>query len=776
MSEKYKSFVVAGDFNIDLLKVAEREKYALFLDFFLSLGFLPKITMPTRFAKQSASLLDHIFVKTQGLNSKSGILFTSISDHFAPFTFLQENVTENITPKFVTVTKQDEISIRSFIESISKANLIGKINRELTTDPNITQKTIESEIKYHMDQHLPTKRVRFNKYKHKKSPWITAGILKSMRLRDKLYYKLKTTSPNTAQYQTVKANFDNYSRIINKLIKTAKMDFYDNEFEKYKSDMKKTWSTINSILGRNKKSNQFPNHIFSNGNKIDDKRKIANELNDYFSNIGDKLSTKIPKKSKSFEAYLKNKVLTSFSFNLVNTTDVSKVINELKPKTSTGDDGISTKILKLVSGALVEPITILINQSLTTGIFPSSYKLARVVPLPKKPNNYNTDNFRPISLLSSVSKVIEKCVFIQLYTYFENNKILHDSQYGYREEHSTESACTELVDKLFQQLDDKETPFCIFLDLSKAFDTLNHEILISKLRYYGLNDNAIKWFTSYLCERSQYVEIDGIKSDSQDIKTGVPQGSILGPLLFIIYINDINKVSKAFKSILYADDTSLNTVISFFTQGNTSCLSAKINAEINLIFEWLNSNKLSLNISKTKYMVFRHPQTSLSKIPKLVLSVNDTIIEKVDNFDFLGLVLNEKMSWNSHINKVSRKISSVIGIMSRSRNILDKSILLKIYNSLILSRLHYSILCWGFDTKNVFKLQKKAIRLVCKTKYNSHTDPLFKSLNLLKVDDIFQSKCVSFFYKHENNNLPSYFRNIFNHTNLTHSYNTRNRD
>ena len=159
--------------------------------------------MPTRFAKQSTSLLDHIFVKTQGLNSKSGILFTSISHHLAPFTFLQENVTENITSKFVTVTKQDEISIRSFIESISKSNLIGKINRELTTDPNITQKTIESEIKYHMDQHLPTKRVRFNKYKHKKSPWITAGILKSMRLRDKLYYKLKTSNPNTAQYQTV---------------------------------------------------------------------------------------------------------------------------------------------------------------------------------------------------------------------------------------------------------------------------------------------------------------------------------------------------------------------------------------------------------------------------------------------------------------------------------------------------------------------------------------------------------------------------------------------
>ena len=175
-------------------------------------------------------------------------------------------------------------------------------------------------------------------------------------------------------------------------------------------------------------------------------------------------------------------------------------------------------------------------------------------------------------------------------------------------------------------------------------------------------------------------------------------------------------------------------------------------------------------------MIFRYPQTPLSRIPKLDLNVNNTAIEKVENFDFLGLVLNEKMSWTSHISKVSSKISAVIGIMSRSRNILDKSVLLKIYKSIILPRLHYSILCWGFDTKNIFKIQKKAIRLVCKAKYNSHTDPLFRSLNLLKVNDIFQAKCVSFFYKYENNNLPSYFNNMFKHTTLTHSHNTRNRD
>ena len=276
----------------------------------------------------------------------------------------------------------------------------------------------------------------------------------------------------------------------------------------------------------------------------------------FFSTIGEKLSRNIPKNTKNFENYLKKSILTSFSFRLVITAEVVKIIEEFKPKTSTGDDKISSKILKLASVALAEPIKVMINQSLTTGIFPTRYKLAKVIPLLKKANNYNIDNFRPISLLSSISKVIEKCVFNQIIAYFEENKLLCESQYGYRKEHSTELACLELVDKLHQQLDNNETPFCIFIDLSKAFDTLDHKILISKLRYYGLNENAIQWFYSYLSDRSQYVEIDNIKSDFKNISTGVPQGSILGPLLFIIYINDINTVSKAFRSILYADDTS----------------------------------------------------------------------------------------------------------------------------------------------------------------------------------------------------------------------------
>ena len=630
LSNRYKCAILAGDINLDNLHVNQREKYGFFLNSMLALGYVPKITLPTRFAKYSASLLDQIFVKDNDLDSpstKSGILFSSISDHLAPFTFLQNKIPENKSPKFVTVTKQDKASVNNFVKSLAESKLIEKIDRNVLTDPNITQHIIESEIKIHYDKHFPTERARFNKYKHKKTPWMTSGILTSIKQRDKIYYKLKCCNPNTPEYNATKFNYDSCSKAINKLIKLRKQEYYSHEFDKHKNDIKKTWSTINSVLGRKSKRN-FPNFIYSNDSKIYDKNKIVRELNDYFSTIGENLSAEIPKVNKSFNTYLTKTILTSFSFELVAPSNVSKIMNNLKPKTSTGDDKFNAKIMKLSSAALIEPITILINQSLTTGIFPARYKMAKVMPLIKKPNNFNIVNFRPISLLCAISKVIEKCVFTQVYSYFEKHKLLYESQYGYRKQHSTETACLDLIDKIYQQLDNNQIPFCLFLNLSKAFNTLDHIILIAKLKYYGLDESAITWFQSYLCNRFQYVEVDGIKSEPRRVNTGVPQGSILGPLLFIIYMNDINHASNIFQSILYADDTSLNSTMSIFSNGSHEPLSPKINAEINLIFEWLSANKLSLNVGKTKYMIFRYPQTPLSKIPKLELSVNGVVIKK----------------------------------------------------------------------------------------------------------------------------------------------------
>ena len=772
-----ENIIIAGDFNINLLKLHERQKYAEFLDLMMSHGFLPKITYPTRYARKSASILDQIYVKSKitGLANEaslSGILHSAISDHFAAFTTLSFKSTDKC-PKYVVIHKQDENSLNAFKNAISSANLALKINNNLHEDPNNTYQIIESEIIKAKEEHLPSKKVKFNKYKHKSKNWITAGILKSIHVRDKLYAKYRSYKLNDPLHSIHKSTYTKYNKMLNKMIKNAKYSYYDNEFTKYRNNLKKSWQTINEILNRDRKNTQSPSFILVNNTKITNKQKMADHFNNYFASIGESLAKKIPNASKSFDSYLQQRILTSFSFRTVQQKDVEKIIKNLKPKTSTGSDGISMKLTKLIMSPILPSLTILINQSLVTGIFPDKMKLAKILPLIKKPNIFEIDNFRPISLLSSLSKILEKCVFDQVYSYFEENLLFYKSQYGYRKSHSTEYACVELVDKLTKDLDRGETPICFFLDLSKAFDTLNHNILLKKIKYYGLDDNALKWFRSYLSDRHQYVEIEDVRSSTKPLKTGVPQGSILGPLLFIIYMNDINSVSKKFEAILYADDTSLNSIIKLFGNDNHS---SSINNELLLIYDWLNANKLSLNIGKTKYMIFRYPQTRVNSIPSLNVYINGHKVERVNTFDFLGVTINETLTWKDHINKTCIKISKVIGIMVRCKKFLPTSVLLKIYNSLILSRINYSILCWGFENKRIYMLQKKAIRVICKTKHIAHTDPLFSKLNTLKVKDIYIRHCLKFLFNHENGKLPYHLKNFIIRNRSGHNHDTRHRN
>ena len=737
--------------------------------------------MPTRFSKHRATLIDHIFCRGKANMHllKSAIIVSKISDHLPCLAVISIKTNKRKAPKFIEVQTNSKEAIEKFKCQVSSEIDNATFENNISANPNRNYEILHGILSTCKTKHLPTKKVRFNRRKHKIAPWMTYGILKSINERDRLQIKLLKTNPRVPGYDEMEENLKKFNAILQTCRRKAKKDFYKKDFEKRKDSIRETWKGINNILNRKSKNSEYPTHLVCEGKIISDDLQIAEAFNDFFINIGPKLSNeiKVPE-NMSYKDFLKEKIHSEFHFETVSISKVKKVIEKLKPKSSSGHDGISSALLKEINLITVKIITLIINQSLSTGIFPDKLKLAKVVPVFKKDNPHMTGNYRPISLLPAISKVFEKIAFEQLYGYFTKNNLLYKSQYGFRKGHSCELAAMEVTDKIFKYLDNKKLPIALYLDFSKAFDTINHAILMDKLKHYGVTGVALRWFKDYLTNRKQFVQYKDKVSKMSTITTGVPQGSILGPLLFIIYINDIAKITNKFKFTIYADDTTLIEPICTFAQPNLrnrNKLAQEINNELEKIVNWLALNKLSLNAKKTKFMMFHYKQKSINNIvPKLV--INKVAIERVEVFNFLGVTIDQHMTWKPHAQKTAAKIACTIGTMKRLKHFLPQSILRTLYNSLILPHLTYGILLWGKQMKRINKLQKWAVRTIVNAKYNEHTEPILKRLKLLKAHDIYRLTAIKFYHKYKNNKLPNFFDGIFDPLNVTHTHNTRHRN
>ena len=498
-----------------------------------------------------------------------------------------------------------------------------------------------------------------------------------------------------------------------------------------------------------------------------DKKVISENFNDFFVNVGYNLAKRIPNVNVSPRDFMGDRLIESIYLEPVTSVGIDQIIKDLK-NGAPGCDDITAFVLKDTRQSINIPVCYLCNLSLSEGVFPNELKLANVSPLFKSGDPMLFNNYRPVSLLCVLSKVFEKVMYTRLLDFLELRNILIKNQFGFRKFHSSYMALMVMMNDISKALDEGDSVIGIFLDFSKAFDTVNHRILLDKLFHYGIRGNALDWFESYLSNRRQYVTYNDVKSSIKDVSCGVPQGSILGPLLFLIYINDLYTVCCKSSPILFADDTNL-----FYRGKDVNVMAQEINIELSQISLWLKTNKLSLNIKKTHFMLFHR-----KKIDAVIkIQIDNEEIDRVYKTKFLGVIIDHKITWKEHVTYVSGKMSRSIGILIKARSCLNKHAMMTLYYSFIYPYMTYCNNVWGStyasNTEKVYNLQKRALRIMFNIGKRESVIPMFTEMCILKFPDINVYLTSRFMFRYHHELVPGIFHGYFTPNTDVHKYYTR---
>lgn len=761
ISKENKTCTLLGDFNLNLLNFETHLDTHEFINILSSYFYSPHIIKPTRITYHSATLIDNIFVNSLAHHTISGNLVYDLTDHLPNFIII--NKFTALPKNFSKVTRDySNFDPNKFCDDVRS------INWEKCFNSNDSSESFDyfySELIGVVDSHIPLKILSKRKLKQTFKPWITQGIRKSIQIKNKLYKKfLKTRS---TYYHN---KFKMYRNKLNQLIKSSKNKYFIEYFNNNKTNIKYIWSGIRKLITNKSKGCSVPSKLIIDGNDITDSKDIANAFNNFFTNVGTNLAQEIPAFNDSPFSFMGNPQTNSFFIRHVTSEEISKEISKLNPSKSTGPYSIPINILILIKDLISPPLQKIFNCSFDRGIVPEKFKIANVIPAHKKGSELCVNNYRPISLLSVFNKLLEKMMFSRLMSFINHNNILFHKQFGFRKHHSTLQAVLSIADKIQTSIDSSNFSCGIFLDLSKAFDTVNHKILLDKLSFYGIRGNALEWFKSYLSNRKQFVSIGNVNSDMMSIPMGVPQGSVLGPLLFLLYLNDLPKCSSVLDFHLFADDTNL-----FYSSGSLLDIETTVRSELELVHKWLCCNQVSLNIEKSNYVIFHAPQKKTTF--QVNLSLHNIPLKQESTTKYLGILIDENLNWKSHISYIESKIKRGVGVISKLRHTVTRSILINLYYSLIYPYLIYGLVSWG-NTYNttldpLFNLQKKVVRLITFSDYRAHSNPLFHDLNILKIKDLVKFQTCILMHDYHHDKLPKVFKMYFSSTSTKHKYNTR---
>ena len=702
--------------------------------------------------------------------SISGNLTTLISDHYAQFL---------IIPHIDRTGHHKQIKFKRDTSGFNNDRFIEEFNaidwslelKYTSLDINKSFTLLEQKINSIIDKHMPLRKLTKKEIKLKKKPWITNEIRAQMRKRDKKHRKFLKTK-NREKRDELYINFKEFRNKVVALCRASKKSYFRNYFSENCDNSKKTWQGIKSIINIKPASKSELNSLLIDNEISTDPVSIANSFNNYFSSIARKLQAKIYPPKEDFSTYLKNRNEHSLFIIPTDKYEVMKIIDNIDITKATGPHSIPSNILPIIKEIVSDPIANIVNMSFDQGKYIDVLKLAEAIPVFKgKGSNLESFNFRPISLLSNINKIFEKLMHSRLYNFLSTYNCIYNLQFGFRKQHSTIHALIDITENIRKALDNNEFAVGVFIDLQKAFDTVDHKILLKKLEHYGIRGIVNKWFESYLANRMQFVKIKGCKSYEALMVFGVPQGSILGPLLFLIYINDIHEALKYSIARLFADDSNLLI--------NNKCLKKikkYLNFDLRFLSRWLRANKISLNAAKTELIIFRHPIKQLNY--DLKVKIEGKKLYPSEFVKYLGVLIDCHLRWNYHIDFIAPKLSRALGMLTKVRNFVDSKTLRSVYFGIFSSIMFYGALVWGQllnkHVNRILRLQDRAIRVLNFASYNDSRGPLYKKMRILKFTDYVYLQNFLFVHDSFEGKLPTVFNDYFMFSNKQHNYHNNN--
>ena len=757
----HEKVIVTGDFNLNLYNPLKLTYIDVFLTSMLGHGYFPAITLPAKFNENNQitpfSLIDQIWTNFKtGTNHESGILLFSLTDHFPIFYIFKDNCNTIVRTFQSRLINFD--TIQTFVRNVSNSCFRQVF---LTQNPEVAFNEFLCKLMECYNSAFPIKRKRVKKNKVN-APWVTPELKRCIRKKYRLFNLMRRGLISRRQFNV-------YKNALNWVTNKMKIRYHMNEFENCKRDSKKTWSNINTLLGRGER--EPVRTVVTEDGSVIEGPQIANSFNNYFINIVSRLTRGFPQ-GIDFNCFEGIRRIDQTCF--LAPTDESEVRAILRSMPNKGNSlsDIKPSILLSVVDTVASLIAYLYNLCIEVGVYPIILKIGRVIPVFKSGDKKSMGNYRPITTLTTINKIFEILTHSRMSKFIDRFQVLSNLQFGFRKASSTTAAIFKFVSDILPTFNEKSYTIALFLDLKKAFDTVDRDILIHKLSIKGFRGVVNSFLSSYLSNREQYTCVENHTSDTGTINSGVPQGSVLGPLLFNIFIDDIVNINIA-KKVLFADDA-----VFYINEKSLELCIRKVNMLIEELSSWLRNNKLIPNVAKTKLMLFT--PRPIDELPDVFFS--GVKLEWVTSIKYLGIIIDNKLSFTPQSTQVYHRLSKMQGIFYSLSSLVPQSTLITLYYSLVYPIIIQNIIIWGgipeANLRNIKTTLNKILRNILRVEYDENNIPListsemYKTLKFLKFEDVYRYFLLKFihdvFYRQ-----TEFFNEYFAPLLPSHSYGTR---